>query len=438
MDNFCRALRRRYSFGMSAFTEDELLNAIVQILFYCREVDRTRICLPSPIVGSQTGVATRVIANALKALAGRPEEDSVSLKTLVVENITDDTMCELWLNPIDVQNMQKVLGTLETLMLTMRSHGTHAFPPGMFHSSLWNMVYHSLNLTALSLTGTDNSKLYDGVPLVTTSTTMDLTSWREGWLMGPVFIELPPPKLTYLELKHVSITAEELLYIGSLFGPHVEELYLTNVFLMTQQSQTDNTLSDMDLWVGLPDQAPLDRSWIAMRFRALMPKLRVCRCSYLSYKLYVEGASPTSKEFDFLDPANLGRSVSQRFVEVVMGIRQPRLLSGESNLFHAHHADFEYLTQELQDRTSRTRISDHDYHAYKLTSEDMLPDYQYSLDGQFRNCVANSIKELQYIADRVYDAVSSIGEEPGDRVLAMEDITNMMPDMFEPDTAPAG
>lgn len=431
MESFCRALRKQYSFNSTAFTEIELLIIIAEILLYCRDVDRARICLPSPIIGTQCRVATRVFANSLKALAMRPEEDSASLKTLVVENIADHTLCELWVNPTDVMNMQTVLYSVQTLLLTLRRQGTQNFPHSMFGIGLWNMVYHSANLRSLCLAEPNRNKPDDGVFELTTLAEMDHIRWLEDGLPGPALADIAPPRLTVLELRHISILPEELLRIAIAFGPSLEELYMNNVLLMTQQSPTENMLSDEHLWVGLPNQDPGQRLWVAMRFRALMPKLRTCRCSYLSYSLYVNGTNPICGDFDYSDPAGLGRSLSQRFVEVVTGTRQPRLPSGEAMVFYPHNTEFAELVHELKEERRHLRISEHDYHAYKLSEVDRAPDYQYSLDGVYRNCVANSVKELQYIADKVSEGVNAVHGEVTDGV---DQIVNMMPDLFASET----
>lgn len=433
MDNFCRALRRRYSFGKTAFTETELLQAIVDVLFYCRDVDRARIYLPFPIVGPKCGVATRVLANALKALASRPEEDSAPLTILVVDNVSDHTLCELWMNPTDVRNMITVLPTLETLVLTVRRQGSSTFPAAGFGVALWSTVFHAAKLKGLCLSDSRVSTGSEGVVNMTTVVEMDHVEWLESGLPGPN-LDLPPPPLTYLELKHISIPADDLLRIAKTFGPTLEELYLNNVLLMTQQSQNVNVLSDEHLWVGLPNQNPGPRLWLAMRFRALMPNLRVCRCSYLGYKLFVDDDSATCDEFDYLDPSGLGRSVSQRFVEVLMGIRQPRLLSGDPLFMHPHDARHDDLLHDLRDRKTRMRISEHDYHAHRLMDEHRLPDYQYSIDGLFRNCTNNSVREMQYITDRIHEGVNAVQDGVSD---GMEELVDMMPDLFSPNVTPA-
>ncbi|KAJ3472404.1 hypothetical protein NLG97_g11015 [Lecanicillium saksenae] len=189
---------------------------------------------------------------------------------------------------------------------------------------------------------------------------------------------------------------------------------MKNVSLMTRQSIIENTASDMYLWVGLPNEDHGHRLWIAMTFRAMMPKLRVCRCAHLRYALFLEGTSTVSEAFDRADPSGAGRSIAQRFVEVVTGLRQPPLPSGEPAFFHPHEDRFMSLAHDLKERRSRVRIADHDYGAHRLTTA--APDYRYSLDGLFRNAAASSLRELHYIVDKIQEGLAGMKSRAEDGI----------------------
>ncbi|XWW92991.1 hypothetical protein V2A60_000919 [Cordyceps javanica] len=435
LECFCHDLRHRYSFSDLSFTELDFYQTTAEILFYCRDVDRVRICLPFPIIGVQCSAATRVLANALKALARRPEEDSVPLTVLVVEGVADDTLCELWMNPSDVMNMQALLPSIETLVLNVRRLGAGSYSAVMFGVALWNTIYHAATLQSLCLIDSNFINPKDGFLEVMRLADMDHAQWLGRRFPGPS-AGLTLPKPTYLELRHISILPDDLLHIAAALGPSLEELHMFNVSIMTQQSATENMHSDMHLWVGLPNQDPGDRQWMAMRFRALMPKLRVCRCSSLNYKLLIDVANPISVAFDYDDPTGLGRSVSQRFVEVVMGFRQPPLRSGEPMYLRPQGAEASHL-HRVTDRRSYLPITEHDYHAHRLLALGVKrPDYQYSLDGLFRNSAASSIRELQNIADRVQEGLRALrGGQPGDDA---ESIVNFVPEVLSPDPATGG
>ncbi|KAM3551512.1 hypothetical protein MY1884_007686 [Beauveria asiatica] len=434
MDAFCRALRHKYSFSETAFTEHDFYQATAEMLFYCRDVDRARICLPFPVMGVQCSAATRVLANALKALAQRPDEDSTALAALVVDGVADDTLCELWMNPSDVMNMQALLPSVETLVLVVRRLGAGSFSATVFGVAMWNMIWHAARLKSLCLAGSNMVRSEDGTLQPTTLDNMDRAQWLEKRFPGPG-AQLILPKPAYLELKNIMILPEDLLRIAAAFGPSLEELHMTNVCLMTQQSLTENTHSDMHLWVGLPNQDPGERLWMAMRFRALMPKLRICRCSYLNYKVLTGAGLPHCHDFDYSDPSGLGRSVSQRFVEVVTGVRQPRLPSGEPAYMRPHDPEHNDLLHNLADRRSRLPMAEHDYNAHRLAGADRRPDYQYSIDGLFRNCVDSSIKELTYIAEMVREGVTVLQEQTRNGVHGVD---TLAPDLLAPDPPATG
>ncbi|OAA64885.1 hypothetical protein ISF_04295 [Cordyceps fumosorosea ARSEF 2679] len=409
MQGFCHALRHRYSFSDAGFTELDFYQTTAEVLFYCRDIDRVRICLPQSIRGSHCGVATRVLANAFKALGQRPEEDSAPLKTLVIDNIPEVTLCELWINPSDVMNMQALLPSVETLALSTRCFDRVSFSAIMFGVALWNMISSTRNLQSLYLacSGASRTVKDDNLPEEVTHQDMDFTQWLERRLSGPG-PQVTLPKPTYLELRHVAMLPEELLHIAAAFGPSLEELHLFDVSLMIEQSLTSNAESDMHLWVGLPNVDAGPRQWMAMRFRALMPNLRICRCSNLNYKSYLHTTGPVQRVFDYADPARIGRSIAQRFVEVVTGLQQPSLPDGTPMRFHPHDDEFDHLLHNLTERRSRIPIAEYDFEAHRLAAADRPPDYQHSLDGLFANCVDGSRREIRGIVDKVVEGLMAI------------------------------
>ncbi|KAJ4150794.1 hypothetical protein LMH87_011528 [Akanthomyces muscarius] len=344
----------------------------------------------------------------------RPEEDSATLKTLVLEGVADDTLCELWMNPSDVMNMQNLLSLVETLVLQIRRLGPESFPASMFGAAMWNMIYNAVNVQSLTLASATFLAPCDEKIDITRSGGESQAQWQERRFPGPG-AQLAPPKPTYLELRDVALLPDDLLRIATAFGPSLEELHMNEVSIMTHQSVGHNTRSDMHLWVGLPNEDPGQRLWMAMRFRALMPKLRICRCSKLDYRLYLHAEKPICETFDRADPAAIGRPLSQRFVEVVMGHRQPRLPSGEPIFYHSHDPEFSSLTYVLSERRARIPISEHDYVAHRLAGIDAgrRYDYEYSLDGQFRNCIDNSFQELSYLFDQVHSGMRALKLLPG-------------------------
>ncbi|KAG8421578.1 hypothetical protein J3458_003447 [Metarhizium acridum] len=115
MTDFCQTMHKKYCMNKTSFTEIEYLSMVETMLFYCRGVDSLRLNLPFQLVGRHCNVATMILANTLKALASRPEEDSANLRVLVLENVTDVAICHLWMNPSDVMNISGCGGSIRTL-----------------------------------------------------------------------------------------------------------------------------------------------------------------------------------------------------------------------------------------------------------------------------------------------------------------------------------
>lgn len=276
---------------------------------------------------------------------------------------------------------------------------------------------------------------------------------------------LPPPQvilsnLTCLELKRVEVLPAVLLAAAEHFGPSLRELYLNEVHLKVEQSALYNRSADRVLWVGLPNRRPPDDShWMAMELRAAMPNLRVCRASFLAYDHYlatemvdnmgvdndneqqqghdddddhVPAAPATSRrpEFDLVDPCGLGRSISQRFVEVVMGVAQPSAPTGDPVEFLPADSAYDHrLMSDLRPRGagattagsgsgvtaapggpgSRPRVVDYDVNAYQTAVDNTTSRWLvHGLDGVFANCNAGSLDRLHYIAETACQGMNEV------------------------------
>ncbi|KOS20265.1 hypothetical protein ESCO_006082 [Escovopsis weberi] len=426
MAEFCASLQSNYCMNESSFTELEYLEAVVDTLSHCRQVERLRLSLPFQILGNRCSAITIVMANTLKALALRPE-DSVPLRVLVLENVPDVAVCQLWTNPSDVKNIITVISALEHLVISLRRHEKDPQRVATFGSCFWNLIQHASRLESLCLVGTDNDSPPRGLKQ-TWSWQRPFDEWRARSLPHPRPLS---PCLTCLELKRIEISAESLLRAVADFGPSLEELYLNEVYLKTEQSQAWNADADQVLWIGLPNQQPRpDCQWIAMEVRLGMPKLRVCRASFLAYDHYttddadanVDAGPASQPTFDLIDPCGLGRSVSQRFVEIVTGIRQPNTPAGEP---------VEYLPGpswssppppegapevaphlRLKDRPRAIGVVDYDTNAYQTDVHNPTSRWQGSIDGLFPNHNGEVLRELNRIAKK---ACSALKEEISQR-----------------------
>ncbi|KAH6997678.1 hypothetical protein BKA56DRAFT_470682 [Ilyonectria sp. MPI-CAGE-AT-0026] len=406
MTDFCRTLHKKYCMNESSFTEVDYFRTVEDLLFNCRDIDRLRLNLPFQLVGRHCNAATMILANTLKAFAKRPEEDSAKLNTLVLENVTDIAICHLWLNPSDVMNIMGVLEVLEHLVLTLRRHENEPQRVGLFGSCLWNLVENAEYLKSLCLIGMDHDDRPPRGLKQTKAWQMPVEEWRARALPAPHVIL---SNLTCLELKRVEVSPEVLVQVGENFGSTLQELYLNEVYLKAEQSQDWNEDSTKVLWVGMPNQRPgEDCQWIAMALRSAATHLRICRASFLAYDHYLREDVPGNPDFDLVDPCSLGRSISQRFVEVVMGIRQPNMSNGDPVEYLPRDSKHDNLLNQLIPRSRTPRVTEHDTNAYQTAVANTTSEWHRSIDGIFPNCNSNTLDELHYIAETACQGMNEI------------------------------
>ncbi|KAM5356149.1 hypothetical protein ACJ41O_002795 [Fusarium nematophilum] len=405
MANFCQTLHRKYCMNETSFTEMDFYNTVEEMLFYCRSVDRLRLNLPFQLLGRHCGANTMILANTLKALAQRPEEDSAKLNTLVIENVTDIAICHLWMNPSDVMNIMRVLEVLEHLVMTLRRHENDPQRVGLFGSCLWSLIENAGELKSLSLIGMDHDDRPPRGLKQTKFWQMLVDEWRAKSLPAPHVIL---SNLTCLELKRVEVCPEVFVRIAENFGPTLQELYLNEVYLKVEQSRDWNEDSRKILWVGMPNQRPAeDCRWIAMTVRCAAPNLRICRASFLAYDHYIREDMPSQPEFDLIDPCGLGRSISQRFVEVVMGIRQPTTPTKDPVEYLPADTRLDSLLNNLRSR-DRMGVVEYDANAYQTAVANPTSEWQRTIDGFFPNCNQNTLDELHYIAEKACHGMNEI------------------------------
>lgn len=164
--------------------------------------------------------------------------------------------------------------------------------------------------------------------------------------------------------------------------------------------------SACDLWVGMPNTRPGNQHlWIATCLRQLGLQLRVCRVASLDYNYYFRNAAPASRlAYDFADPCFLGRTLDQRFVEVVMGIKQPDAPDGTPVV---------YLPQG-EDQTEA--YADKERPAAGLVPGDWSADHypkptsawQKSIDKQFPNVNPYTLDQLERFGSMAAEALEQI------------------------------
>lgn len=428
MTEYCETLQNKYCMNESSFTEMEYLQTVNDILFNCRGIERLRLNLPFQLVGRHCNAATMILANTLKAFAMRPEDDSTPLKMLVLENVTDIAVYHLWMNPVDVKNIMKVFADIEHLVLTLRRHEWEAPRMGFFASCLWHIIEYAHNLGSLCLIGMDHDDRPPRGLKQTKFWQLELENWRARSLPRP---HASIYQLTSLELKRVEVIPEVLTAMSECFGSTLEELYLNEVYLKAEQTRLWNDDSKKILWIGVPNQRPgEDCQWIAMSLRASMSRLRLCRASFLAYDQYLGDELPCQAEFDLIDPCGLGRSVSQRFVEVVMGIRQPCTPSGDPVEFLPADSRHDGLLHRLETRSRALMVTEYDTNAYQAAVANTTSRWQKTIDGLFPNCNSNTLDELHYIAETACQGMNEIHRRRHERNLGTGLATESADNLF--------
>lgn len=326
MASFVSTLRDRYCMNEASFTEVDYRHHLGHMLQDLPNVSAARLNLPFPLVSSHSRAATMILGNTFEALAQRPE-GSEPLRTLVLENVTNKTIVSLWRNPRDVKNIIDALAQLENLVVSVRRYRDVHSSNIHFGQRLWEMIGKAPLLESLCLVGLDLAAEPSFQPIrLVTQQDCPLSVWLARSL-PPV---AKPPKsvlrnLTYLELRRVEVQAPGLLSMLWCFAGSLRELYLDEVYLMVMQSPVAPDDSACDLWVGMPNTRPqYSTRWIATCLRQLSLQLRICRVASLGYNHYFRGVvSASLPAYDLADPCFLNRTLEQRFVEVVLGFKQP-------------------------------------------------------------------------------------------------------------------
>ncbi|KAF6826008.1 hypothetical protein CPLU01_09915 [Colletotrichum plurivorum] len=410
MKHFVQTLQREYCMSPTSFTTLDYRRVLEDILFNCQFVSSLRLNLPFQLVGHRCSAATMILANTFSAFARRPE-DSLPLRTLVLENVSDQAVFDLWTNPSDVLAIMHTINELEHLVISFRRHEVEPQRVAFFGTCLWDLIRNADILKTLCLAGTDDDRPPRGLKQ-TKQWNMTLDEWRARALPPPHVVL---PCLTALELKRVEVTPEVLRSAARNFGCTLRELYLNEVYLKAEQGRNLNEDSKQILWVGIPNQRPgLNDDWIAMIVRESCPNLQTCRASFLGYDLYTRDDLPpsavsASPDFDFVDPCGLGRSIAQRFVEAVRGYAQPPQPDGSPVCYFPALESSDFLVQQTRPRPGGALpVTEYDVNAYQTAVRNATSGWQRSIDGVFPNCNSGTLEELHYIAEKACQGMNEI------------------------------
>ncbi|KAL7628000.1 hypothetical protein AAE478_002196 [Parahypoxylon ruwenzoriense] len=414
MGAFLSGLRDRYCMNESSFTEIDYRRRLGTMLEHAPNVTAVKLNLPFQLVSpGQYRAATMILGNSFEALAQRPE-GSETLKTLVLENLSDSSVVRLWHNPQDVKNIIGAFKDLRHLFMSVRRHEEDQTHTVNFRNRLWEMISKAEKLESLCLVDLDaDEKLHRDIK---TSSQRD---WSlEDWQFRCIpTIRKPPksvlPNLAFLELRQVEVMGCGLLSMLKCFCHSLRELYLDGVYLKTVYSAESPQDANNTLWIGLPNvRPPLNHRWVATYLRQIRTQLRVCRVANLGYDQYVMGEEPANNAtYDLTDPCGLSRTLEQRFVEVAMGIKQPPTADGSPV---AYWPEEESQTWALADRDAASDVPCiEDWHATRyLAAPERNPtsSWQRSIDGQFPNCNSFTLNMLHAFADNAYNGMAMLNQ----------------------------
>ncbi|KAI0136357.1 hypothetical protein BJ170DRAFT_601449 [Xylariales sp. AK1849] len=446
MNAFVTNLLDRFCLTDDSFTEVDFRETLGRMLEHTPNVEAVRLNLPFQLISKHCQAATMLLGNSLEALAQRPEE-SKTLKTLVLENVTDIGVVKLWRNPQDVKNIIDIFADLKHLLFSVRRHEDSRYHVISFRQRLWEMIGKAGKLESLCLISLNmDERPFEPVKL---STQRDCT--LSDWQFRSIPTVRKPPKsvlpnLTFLELRRVEILPCGLLSLFKCFGSSLKELYLNHVYLKTVYNSYASEETMRTLWIGMPNEHPKPHHrWIATALRQMNIQLRVCRVTNLGYDQYLVGAKPAQMPiYDLEDPCGLGRSLDQRFVEAIMGIQQPNAPDGspveywpedrEQSWAYANKVRPEYIKPIEWDVTS--------YHSTN-PENNKTSIWQKAIDGQFPNCNQFTLDQLHRFADTAcegmkelnrtcYDECEEVNRRYSEEILPEELAQNVTGEYFAP------
>ncbi|KAK9418128.1 putative F-box domain-containing protein [Seiridium unicorne] len=413
MKPFVEGLYDRYCMNEASFTEAEYREHLGNVLEKTPNVEAVRLNLPFQLISKHVHASTMLLGNTFEAFARRPE-DSMSLKTLVLENLTDIGIVRLWRNPQDVKNIIDTFADLEHLLLSVRRHEGERYHTIGFQQRLWEMIGKAGKLKSLCLISLN----MDELPFQQVKRTSQRDCTLSDWNFRSIPTIRKPPKsvlpyLASLELRRVDIQPCGFLSLFKCFGNSLKELILNHVYrVVVKTTYNSHEPEDVEknLWIGYPNvRPPPNHRWIAMTIRELNVQLRVCRVTNIGYDQYLVGLRPLEwPRYDLYDPAGRGRSLDQRFVEVATGIKQPTMAVDSKVEYWPEEAEHTWAYASKA-RPRKIRRRDWDAVAYLAdVGNNNTSCWQKTIDGYFPNINQYTVDELHRFADTACEGMEEV------------------------------
>jgi hypothetical protein len=439
----------------STCDEEEYFEIVDDILRRCDNIHTLRLVLPNPFIPTPCDAPTYILMNTIAAFSDAAERcrderiEPIRLaETIIIENFTDQMLIKIFHNPVDIEHHLTAFEGMKNLVLTMRDPDliemldTYIGDERNFH--FWRFItLANETLESICISRADHSPRSRPRPPVAKpslavqrprSMDMVLPPRNDSLVFHPTLPHPGLPVMTRLELKDVTIEAGGFLRrMIMAAGPTLRELYLDSVDMEVEPAGLRN------LWIGVPNRrphclppTPLDITfnpytdrypewWAAPLVRDGCPRLEIVRATDLCYVSFRDGwedHDPDSDPgFDTRDPSGLGRTIAQRFVEVVLGYDQPDappnpaaiplpigidldtggprdtidpVLGGHVRYWPYNPADDAASFANLRPRPpGALRAEDHDLAAYRLAGgANTTSSWLRSVDGAFPNVPA--------------------------------------------------
>ncbi|XDG09255.1 hypothetical protein ABKA04_008870 [Annulohypoxylon sp. FPYF3050] len=379
MKSWIEMVQSRYTMNESSFTPEYYHKELEAMLQATPNATAVKLSLPYKMIDIHFSydAATLILANTFHLLANR-SEDCKLVGTLALDNLSERSLARLWKNPLDVKNIMSVFDKIDC---PKSESGSKVCVALLDFPELWE--YHAL-------------------PII------HHHNWQSQ-LPSSYMFRLPDkflPSLTYLELRNVNVKGHALGWVLKGLADSLHELYLDNVYLKTEY-RTDSPPSC--LWVGLPDtRPPADQRWLAIYMRQIRMNLRVCRVSGLSYDCRVMSGSRHQAEtapYDLSDPCGpeYNRTLEQRFVEVVMGYKQPKAANGSPILYYPEEPAQDEWALPDRDRPEKIPHEVWDALVHEPKDRHLTSHLTDSVDGNFINHNSYSFDMLRNYIDKVDD-----------------------------------
>jgi hypothetical protein len=377
-------------------------NAIQSIFERTLNMRRFRLTLPLQLLDTSCTSATQILATTLKALAQRVE-DSKPLETLVIDNLNGYTVRDICFNPQDLGYMETVVQKLKNLIISFKVFDEMAERRAV-DRGLWYIIRRASDLESLCITGWCEVS----PDRRTLASSLLHTEWFARSIPYVVLEDPATSCIRFLQLQRVQVTAPDLVRMFQDMARSLKEVYLCDVYVKIHGA--NDIQVDRTRWVGDggATKSPDDAYWIAERLAQISElNLSILRASGLGYDEFEFGGTDF-EVLDIEDPDDLGRSLDERFVEVVMNKKQianlklsqeevPKQNSNSSVGQTSNTA----LSAKLQSKT----LVDYDANSFLEKVRNLTSKYQHAIDDVFACYNDKAMKELNTVLDVATDTM---------------------------------